>query len=155
MVDGTAFRVGKMIPLRILPITAEETVPLRLAVLRPGLPRETAIFPDDNRAVHFGALAGTEIVAVASLHQENLQGENGLAWRLRGMATAHSAQNQGVGGQLLQACLEYVAARGGEILWCNARSGAAAFYAKHGLVTRGDEFDIPGVGPHFVMWKRL
>ena len=141
--------------MTILPITAEETIPLRLAVLRPGLPREAAIFPEDARAVHFGAFRDGEIVAIASLLREDLPGEAGRGWRLRGMATAEAAQSQGIGGQLLRACLHYVAARGGEILWCNARTEAAAFYAKHGFAVRGEEFEIPGVGPHFVMWKRL
>ena len=141
--------------MKILPIAAEETIPLRLAVLRPGLPREAAIFPEDARAVHFGAFHDSEIVAIASLHQENFPGEAGRGWRLRGMATAEGLRGQGIGSQLLRICLDYVAARDGAVLWCNARTEAATFYAKHGFATRGEEFQIPGVGPHFVMWIRV
>ena len=139
----------------ILPISAEETLPLRLAVLRPGLPRESALFAEDSRAVHFGAFAEGVLVCIASLLQENLPGNTPTGWRLRGMATAQIARGRGAGSAILQTCSDYATQRGGAILWCNARSEAAAFYAKNGFAIRGDEFEIAGVGPHFVMWKTL
>lgn len=139
----------------ILPISAEETLPLRLAVLRPGLPRESALFAEDSHAVHFGAFAGGLLVCIASLMQENLAGALGSGWRLRGMATSQIMRGRGAGSAILQACSDYALARGGTILWCNARTEAAEFYAKSGFEIRGNEFNIPGVGPHFVMWKSL
>ena len=139
----------------ILPIAAEETIPLRMAVLRPGLPRESALFAEDARALHFGAFLEGELVGIVSLHQEDLPGEAAPGWRFRGMATEETTQGRGIGGGLLRACAGYAAARGGAILWCNARVSASDFYANHGFEIRGDEFDIPGVGPHYVMWRRV
>jgi len=48
-----------------------------------------------------------------------------------------------------------VAGQGGTMLWFNARTVAVPFYEKHGFATRGDEFEIPGVGPHYVMWQEF
>ncbi len=45
--------------------------------------------------------------------------------------------------------------RGRRLLWCNARVVALGFYTKLGLHTEGDEFDIPGIGPHYVMTRWL
>ena len=141
--------------LHILPIAAEETIALRLAILRRGLPRESAIFAEDSHAVHFGAFLNGTIVGIASLHQENLPGEETVAWRLRGMATAENAQKTGIGSAVLSACENYVTARGASLLWCNARKDAAAFYARNGFTIAGEEFEIPTAGPHFVMRKAL
>lgn len=139
----------------ILPISAAETIPLRHAVLRPGLPRETAIFECDDRAVHFGALRNGELLAVATLQCEALPGIQKTAWRLRGMATAAHTQSQGIGTALLTGCVDYIRQRGAEILWCTARTTALHFYQRNGFETVGEEFEIPGVGPHFVMIKTL
>ncbi len=51
-------------------ITAGETLPLRHAILRAGLPRETAIFPGDEAesSRHFGAFLEGKLVGVATIH---------------------------------------------------------------------------------------
>ena len=36
-------------------------------------------------------------------------------------------------------------------LWCNARLHAVGFYERQGWKVEGDEFDVPDIGPHFVM----
>lgn len=40
-------------------------------------------------------------------------------------------------------------------VWCNARTTAAGYYAKLGFTPQGDEFEIEGIGPHYVMVKQL
>lgn len=143
-----------MTKIRFRPITAAATHPLRLAVLRPGQPQETAAFPGDDApaARHFGAFAGEELIGTASIYREPPPGENDPgAWRLRGMAVTPEHQGQGHGRALLEVCLAHVQAQGGTQLWCNARTTARGFYKSLGFTTRGDEFDIPGVGLHFVM----
>ncbi len=67
------------------------------------------------------------------------------------MATREDARGQGIGGALLQACLDYIRAAGGTTLWFNARTTAAGFYSRFGFVVQGDGFDLPGIGPHVVM----
>jgi len=53
-------------------ITAEETIPLRHAILRAGLPRETAVFPGDeaDSSRHFGAFADGQLVGNHSYHHD-------------------------------------------------------------------------------------
>jgi GNAT superfamily N-acetyltransferase len=136
-------------------ITAEETIEVRWPVLRPGFPRETAIFAGDELASpkHFGAFDGGRLVGVASIYFVPLPERASVApaWQLRGMATLPEVRGRGFGCSLLAACVAHVRAGNVALLWCNARISAAPFYAKHGWRTLGAEFDIPTVGPHFRM----
>jgi GNAT superfamily N-acetyltransferase len=139
-------------------ITAAETVPLRSTVLRPGRPVEECSFPgdDDERTFHAGTFLNGRIVSVASLYLEPREGDApGTAWRLRGMATEPGLRRSGAGRAALDACLEHARASGATVAWCNARTEAVGFYERLGWRVIGDEFEIPTVGPHFVMELRL
>jgi ribosomal protein S18 acetylase RimI-like enzyme len=139
-------------------IPAIETLPLRAAVLRPHQSSVELIFPGDNApdTLHLGAYADGEIVGIASLYHNPPPGESDLtAWQLRGMAVAPEVQRQGYGKALAEKCIEEVAARGGRILWCNARTPAVEFYRTLGFEVQGEEFHIPNVGPHFHMWRSI
>ena len=139
-------------------VDAPATRPLRLEVLRPGRPAETALFPgdEDPSAVHFAAVAadGT-IVGVTSLYEEARADGPSPAWRLRGMATAPSVRGLGVGGALVGACVDHVAAAGGGELWCNARVVASGFYARHGFEVVSNRFEVEGIGLHEVMRREI
>jgi predicted GNAT family N-acyltransferase len=138
----------------VRPVAATETRPLRHLVLRPGQPAESTVYPgdDDVDTRHFAAFLDGQLVGIASLYREARPGADTLpGWRLRGMATSGEARGKGVGRALLAACLEHVAAEGGGEVWCNARAEALGFYAAAGFDVIGDEFDIPGIGPHRVM----
>jgi GNAT superfamily N-acetyltransferase len=134
------------------PIAAAQTLPLRSAVLRPGRPLESAIFVGDEipETYHFGAFLHGEIVGVVSLFASPppFPCQNEELWQLRGMAVEPSLQKKGIGKELVRACIAFAEDR---LLWCNARSSAVSFYVGNGFETRGEEFDIPDVGPHFVM----
>ena len=148
-------------------VAAADVRRLRHLVLRPNQPFEETRYPaDDDRAtVHFAAFAGERLVGVASLYREDRPGAGpeaadadgwrlrGMAagWRLRGMATDPAVRGQGHGRALLAACVEHVAGAEGGELWCNARLVAVPFYRAAGFEVVGDEFDIPGIGPHYVM----
>jgi len=139
-------------------IDTAQTIPLRLAVLRPGRPIETTRFEgdDDPATRHFGLFQGAELVAIASLFRAELPEQPAdHAYQLRGMATAPGQQKKGFGRLLLSACLEYARQNGAALLWCNARRGALGFYQKSGFDILGDEFDISDVGPHFRMYRKL
>ncbi len=136
-------------------ITAEETIAIRWPVLRPGFPRETAIFAGDDIATakHFGAFDGGRLVGVASIYLAPMpeRADAAPAWQLRGMATLPEVRGRSFGCALLDACVAHARAEHAALLWCNARTSAAAFYTKHGWQIVGAEFDIPTVGPHFRM----
>ena len=127
-------------------------------MLRSGRPAEDAVLPDDEDAetLHLGAINEDTIVGVASLFKEPLPGDaDAGAWRLRGMAVSPTAQGNSHGKALLLSCLDHVAAQGGNVLWCNARTSATGFYLSCGFQVQGEEFEIPGIGPHFVMLRRI
>jgi predicted N-acetyltransferase YhbS len=134
----------------------DDILPLRRAVLRPNLPPETAIYPEDGHAEIFHLAARShdgEIIACVTFFPEHVDGDP--AWRLRGMATAPEHRNRGLGGELLEAGVAEAGRRGARRVWCNGRSGAASFYRRHGFVAGSAEFDLPPIGPHFLFVREL
>lgn len=154
---------------RVERVPAATVRPLRTQILRPTWTNRLATYPEDETvAVHLGAfVAGDEAPhGVGTIYPEappsTLSDEiprwayaPGASWRLRGMATSDAARGTGLGRAVLEACFEVVRESGGRVLWCNARVGALAFYERMGLVTAGPEFDIPEIGPHYVMWRSV
>ena len=139
-------------------ITPDDARPLRLDVLRPGRPIEQAIFEgdDDPASLHLGAFEGTLLVGIASFYERPFPiAGTKSEWQLRGMAVAPERRGQGCGRALLRAAMPQLAQRGGSALWCNARVGAVGFYRTEGFEIVGDEFEIPDVGPHFLMRRPL
>lgn len=71
------------------------------------------------------------------------------------MASAPTLRNRGIGTALLEACDLHVRERGGTRLWCNARIGARTLYERGGFLVEGEHFEIPTIGPHYLMSKPL
>ena len=67
------------------------------------------------------------------------------------MATDAAARGTGAGRALIDHGLAQVAARGGDLVWCDARVAAAGFYERMGFTVVTGEFDKPGIGPHVGM----
>jgi len=144
--------------MEIRPITATEARTVRLPVLRPGLPPDSAILDrdDDPGTRHLGAFEGARLFGVATFFAEPcpLRAARG-AWRLRGMATIPDMQGRGAGRALVAEGVRLATASGASLIWCNARVSARGFYEKLGFVAIGDEFRLPVAGPHYVMIKDL
>jgi GNAT superfamily N-acetyltransferase len=139
-------------------IIATETLPLRNAILRPDRPISAAQFPGDDSSTtkHFGAFSDGELVGIASLYNALLPDHGDEpALQLRGMATALQVRGQGFGRALVLACESFARERGLKLLWCNARTAAVPFYEKLGWRIVSEQFEIPDVGPHFRMARRL
>ncbi len=135
-------------------VSASEVYPIRQQVLRPDQPPESAVYPRDEleSTYHIGVFEEGSLVGIVSLYPEGPEGyEMDNAWRVRGMAVLPEHHGRGFGSKLLQACMAYAAAHGGKALWCNARVMARPFYELRGLSIDGEEFDIPGIGPHYRM----
>lgn len=146
----------RKIEVRVLAL--EEVLPLRHALLRAGRPLETARFTGDDApgTRHLGAYCGGELLAVASLYVAEIPGRPGIAaLQIRGVATKPEARGTGLGTALMSAARDYAQNQGAQILWCNARIAAAEFYRKLGYETVGEQFEIPDVGPHYVMMLPL
>ena len=138
--------------------TLLEIFPLRHAELRPGLPHDTARFDgdDDSASRHFGAFLVDDgaIVGCASFMRRSWNGEPG--WQLRGMATRADHVRRGIGARLLGFAEETLCAEPGpSLLWCNARLTAVPFYERVGWVVVSDVFEVPTVGPHRAMVRRM
>ncbi|MEX2236214.1 MAG: GNAT family N-acetyltransferase [Dehalococcoidia bacterium] len=139
-------------------IGADETTPLRLLVLRPGRPREDAIYAQDkvDGAFHAGAFAGDELVGIVSFAPEAYAPTPYVpAVRFRGMAVKPALQKSGVGSALLLWALDHARGLGRyEVVWCHARTPAVSFYGRLGFERIGEEFQSD-VGPHYLMVRAL
>jgi predicted GNAT family N-acyltransferase len=143
-------------------LTVEEVgldvaLPLRSAVLRGGGP---AGMPgdDDPATVHLAARTPDgRVVGVVRLGPAPCpwRPDARTPWQLRGMATDPAVRGSGAGRALAEAALTLVAARGGDLLWCNAREAAAGFYRRMGFAVVTERFPIDPIGPHYGMLKEL
>jgi GNAT superfamily N-acetyltransferase len=144
--------------MRTTAVDAETVRPLRAEVLRPGQSREQLIFPGDDapETLHAALAVQGRIVGVASVMREPYP-HDALAgdWRIRGMATSAEMRGRGIGAALLARCEEHARDHAGARLWCNARVRAQALYERAGFAVDGDVFEIPLIGPHYLMGKPL
>lgn len=128
--------------MEIRSITTDEARPLRANILRPNRPFQDSCYTtdDDAETLHTGAFEQGELVCVATVFPEPLPGSTMTkAWRLRGMATRADMRRKGFGKAVLEKCINHIRERGGELLWCNARTDAIDFYRTLGFETLGGE----------------
>ena len=139
-------------------ISSVETLPLRQSILRPHLALTGCIHDGDDKPEtrHFGAFLEGRLVGVASLFDQPFPSSNGSkCWRLRGMAVEERQQCSGIGGRLLEACIDEINILKGEYLWCYARISATKFYLRYQFEIAGEEFNFPEVGPVVLMVKQM
>ncbi|WP_018605743.1 GNAT family N-acetyltransferase [Uliginosibacterium gangwonense] len=114
-------------------IDAEQTLPIRHAVLWPHKPLDYCRVAEDAQGEHWGAFVDGQLVCVASLFADEQGG-----MRLRKFATLTSMQGQGIGSALLAQLLVQLRQRGVKRFWCDARRSACNLYAKFGLQVEGE-----------------
>jgi predicted GNAT family N-acyltransferase len=138
-------------------VTVEEVpvgvvLPLRSAVLRDGGPADLP-GDDDAATVHLAArTADGRVAGVVRLSPAPCPWRDaGAPWQLRAMATDDAVRGTGTGRALVTAGLALVGARGGDLVWCNARVTAAGFYERMGFTVVTDPFDVPPIGRHVGM----
>jgi predicted GNAT family N-acyltransferase len=142
--------------LTVALVDAAATWPLRKRVLRPHQEGDAVVLggDEDPRAAHIGARDPSgEVVGIATVSPQPCPWapERAGAWRLRGMATAEDRRGEGIGRLVLHGALGHVRARGGSVVWCNARTPAQAFYTREGCVPAGEPYVDPVIGPHVPM----
>jgi len=138
-------------------ITTLETYPLRLLVLRPNGSLKDVQWPHDNDegAFHLGASNGAGLIGVGTFYPEKHKGLKGpRPFRLRGMATHPDHRGRGAGGMIVRQAMEELRKRDSTLVWCNARIKAVPFYEREGFEAHGEAFELPGIGMHYVMWRR-
>lgn len=144
--------------MNVLRISAHDTIEIRHQMLRPGLPKEECHFPGDTdeQTFHLGAFVDKKLVSVASFFFENCPDfKDEYQYRLRGMATLPDFQHQGLSSALLRMAFPIIKQNFCSLLWCNARIAAVGFYENVGFEKYGEQFDIPGIGPHILMSKKI
>ncbi len=127
--------------IRICPITASDTYPLRHSVLWPDKPLDYVCLDDDALGYHYGTHLDNELVAVISLFV------HGTAARFRKFATRPDQQHKGIGTALLRHVFEEARRLGATTIYCDARLNAAPFYERFGMQPTGDVF-YKGVIPY-------
>lgn len=139
----------------LVDLTAEQTYPLRLAVLRSDTPSTVVAFDQDDwpGTLHLGVRHGDDIVAISTWTQRPFNNEPAV--QLRGMATATHVRGSGVGSLLLESGCQRVAP-GAPLVWARARDTALGFYLRHGFSVDGEGFiDELTQKPHHIILRRL
>lgn len=147
-----------MSEFEVRPVTVEAVRPLRRALLRPHQQVEELVYrgDDDPRSLHVGGFRHDHLIGIASVFPRPMPGHTGIdAWQVRGMAVEHGLRGYGLGGLMLERCIEHAATHGARLVWCNARSGCHGFFSRYGFTVDGDPFEMPDIGPHHRMLIRL
>ena len=132
--------------------------PLRNLVLRPNLPIESTFYDLDEGkdTFHLASLINGEIISIGTFYPENdseIKTKN--AYRLRGMATHPDFRRLSAASKLMIKSFNMLKEKKCDFLWCNARLVAVEFYKSLDFKIIGPEFDIPAIGPHFKMYKKI
>ncbi|NNT71886.1 GNAT family N-acetyltransferase [Flavobacterium sp. IMCC34852] len=139
-------------------ISAQEAIIVRHPVLRDGKPIESCHFDGDDLTTtqHFGLYESEILQGVISLF-ENIHPlfEEKYQMQIRGMAVLENNQGKGFGKLLVTHSEQILKTKKTDLIWFNARENAVGFYQKMGYEIIGNSFDIPNVGIHYVMWKKL
>lgn len=136
----------------------ENIIGIRHRVLRIGKPISSCHFDadKDSTSFHFAACHQNNVIGCVSLMKKSHQHfEDSEVYQLRGMAVLPEFQSQHVGQLLLQNAEAFLKLKHINLIWCNVRIKAMRFYEKNHYQHIGNEFDIPEVGPHVLMYKPL
>ena len=120
----------------IRPVTAEQTYPLRHAVLWPDKPFDYVKIDIDSAGYHYGLFqsADSELVGVISLFVD------GPVSRFRKFAVRPDCQRTGIGTGLMHHVMAETRRMGATTLWCDARLDAGDFYRRFGMEPVGEVF---------------
>lgn len=144
-----------------------DVLALRHQLLRPNQTIADCEYSSDHDVLarHFSAYHDNTQIGIVSVYQEVLKHvpgednlscfENTIGWRIRGIAVLPEYRMRRVGQQLMMALKHYVWDRSephNHYIWCNARVVAMDFYKHQGFKAIGEEFELAGIGPHFVMY---
>lgn len=137
-------------------ISAEESYKIRKEILRKNITLTEKIKGDfDEKTFHLGAFYMNNLLGVATFMKNENSNFEGVQYRLRGMAVLENYQGKGIGKKLITKAITLLKNRKVDVLWCNARIIAINFYKKIGFKVKGSVFDIPLIGSHYVMYKKI
>lgn len=144
--------------LKIKEIGASDTLSLRHSILRKGQPLSTCYYPNDNQptSFHLGGFIHQKLVVIGSFyHESHAELDSNHAFRFRGIATQPDHRRKGYAFELIEYAFDRIKATKGEWVWCNARTSALGLYYKLNMIPLLEPFDLPNIGPHQLMIKKL
>ena len=145
--------------LAVKQIQAEDCRVLRHLVLWPHLSSaEDCIIDidDSDGAFHLGAFSGDKLISIASFFlQKNSQFSEEKQYRLRAMATHPDYRRIGIAKAIMEFAFKKLKSDAQDLLWCDARIVAVDFYRSLGMSVLGNQYEIPMIGTHFLMFKRV
>lgn len=141
---------------RVVRVSTEELLPLRMAVLRDGTPSQDPTYTQDEYpgCVHLGIYDDAELIACSSwIPQAWPLDETLPAIQLKGMAVAKRMQGTGIGAEVLEAGLRHCENQNAHYIWARARDSALNFYTNNGFNIFGEQFvdEATGMSHHLVM----
>jgi len=137
-------------------IKVEETYKIRKEELRKNMDLSSQFAGDfDEGTFHLGLYKDKDLVSIVSFTLSNYKDFSGIQYQLRGMATKETFQGKGMGKKLVEYALEVLKNKNADVVWCHSRITAMEFYLKMEFEIIGEEFDIPPIGKHHVMFKEL
>jgi predicted GNAT family N-acyltransferase len=142
--------------IRFIPV--EDTLAIRNEILRGGkLTLAQCRFPGDESegAFHLGYFNQEKLVCIATFHPQNHEKYPGKGYQLRGMATLEAYRGKWMGNQLVNFSIVYLRGQKANYVWCNARKTALKFYIDLGFEVISDEFEVPVIGPHRVLYLKI
>lgn len=139
-------------------IAAAETFLIRLEVLRKGKLLESCRFDGDDleTTLHFGHYSDQKLVGIISLFKKSHTCfSEKIQYQIRGMAILENHRGEKFGRALIIHCEEECKNHDVDFIWFNARMEACGFYEKMGYQKTGIPFEIPDVGEHILMFKKI
>ena len=139
-------------------ITARDCYPIRQQVLWQHKEIDQCGIAADleSSAFHLGVFHEDELVCIGSFFsQKNPNFREPNQYRLRAMATLPSFQKKGTAKLLLSLAFQKLRSDSQKILWCDARIVAVGFYERLGFLSYGESYEIPVIGAHYLMSKRI
>ncbi len=140
-------------------IPFRDALALRRLVLRPEAVSDEATMYDEElagTASTYGVLVDRFLVAIGTVMPDRHPSNPGPGdWRVREWRPIRTFGVAVWESWCLARWSAMPPTKAGQLVWCNARVSAAAFYAQAGFVRRGDEVNTAGDRPHYLMDRPL
>lgn len=131
---------------------------LRQASLADVLGLRTALLPDSPTllgddhpdTLHVTAVRKETIVGIGSVGPEPMPDGPQDSWRIAGVAVEHGHRGLGVGGLIVERCIDHLTRSGATHVWCRVPAGVFGFFERYGFRRIGDP-SSGATGPEYVM----
>lgn len=127
-------------------------------VIEQGVPLEIELDDADDRAIHFVAISGREVVGTARLVVKGKSGRGksgrGKSGKIGRMAVRKDWRGKGIGTALIDFIKDVARRRGITPLYLHAQTPAVLFYTRMGFTTTGAPFVEAGIAHRKMVLKR-